>query len=87
MGSSQATHFAQAFGISEAIYIIVSTAARSGVPVDLESVMSALAIAFPDVEQAPEVIREAVIRAAAEGLVPLRLGSSSYQRSPLADAA
>jgi hypothetical protein len=87
MGSFQPSHFAQAFGINEAINIMVSTSARSGVPLDLEYVMSALMIAFPDAERAPQVIEEAVIQAAADGLCRLRLGSSSYQRAPLAEAA
>ena len=87
MGSFNASHFAQAFGLQEAIQIFVSTSARSGVPLDLEYAMSVLAVAFPDVREAPEVVEEAIIQAAAEGLCRLRLGCSSYQRSPLAHAA
>jgi hypothetical protein len=66
MSGAQTSHFRQAFDISRAMHVIISTSLRTGIPMCVPRVVGALCEAFPDAKQAPETVERALLMAAEE---------------------
>jgi hypothetical protein len=85
MSVAQASHFKQAFDISYAIQIIVSTSVRTGIPVDGRRVVAMLCARFPDAKEAPEAVERALLLAAQEADATIR--TNEVATAPAARAA
>lgn len=70
-GQSTPIPFGRAFRVTEAAYLLVSTAARSGAPLFLDQAVRVLQREFPDLVVRNVNVAEIVIEAAAELGVPI----------------
>jgi hypothetical protein len=73
MSGAHTSHFRQAFDISCAMQIIISSSMRTGIPMSVPRVVAALCDAFPDAEQAPEAVEQALLMAAADAGASIRV--------------
>jgi hypothetical protein len=65
------------FDTEEAIRLIVSTAARAGIPVELDSVISCLHTAFPDAAMTDTALRRELLKAADRAQIDVNCGTEA----------